>query len=150
MASPTRISGDTNHVDPHILYAAKLCGADHVLAIGGVQAIGALRWGLFSGSGPANILVGPGNAFVAEAKRMLFGECGIDIFAGPTEIGVICDASADAELVATDIVSQAEHGPTSPCWVFSTDLAKAKTILERIEVLLTFLPDGTRETATTS
>src|SRR3546814_9079470 len=89
-----------------------LCGADHILNLGGVQGIAAMAYGLFTGHA-ADILVGPGNRFVAEAKRMLFGHVGIDLFAGPTEILVIADGSADPRLVASDLVGQAEHGPDS-------------------------------------
>ena len=81
--------------------------------MGGVQAIAAMRYGLFTGH-KANILVGPGNRFVAEAKRLLYGQTGIDLFAGPTEIAIIADETADPDMVACDLVGQAEHGPDSP------------------------------------
>lgn len=112
-------SGD---LPPHdaIVYTANLCGADHILALGGVQGIAAMAFGLFTQC-PADILVGPGNRFVAEAKRMLYGRVGIDLFAGPTEIAVIADDTADPFIVATDLVSQAEHGPDSPAWLITTD-----------------------------
>ena len=90
--------------NPAILYAMEQCGADTTLAIGGVQGIAAMTFGLFTGK-PARILVGPGNRFVAEAKRMLYGRVGIDIFFGPTEIAVIVDDSADQQIVAEDLVS---------------------------------------------
>ena len=93
-----------------------LCGADVILNLGGVPAIAAMTNGLFNNP-PADIIVGPGNQFVAEAKRILFGKVGIDLFAGPTEIGIIADAKADPEIVAVDLVGQAEHGYNSPCLV---------------------------------
>mgnify|MGYP003319174569 CR=1 FL=1 len=114
--SPTR--GDAG-VHPSILYTADLAGADTILALGGVQGIAALAFGLFSGH-PADILVGPGNRFVAEAKRILYGRVGIDRFAGPTEIAVIADETADPDIVASDLAGQAEHGPDSPAWLIST------------------------------
>ena len=110
--SPPRGEGG---VHPAILYTAKLCGADTVLALGGVQGVAALAFGLFTGHA-ADLIVGPGNRFVAEAKRALFGRVGIDLFAGPTEILVVADGDADPDLVACDLVSQAEHGPDSPAW----------------------------------
>ena len=96
-----------------------LCGADVILNLGGVQAIAAMAYGFF-GNEPADILVGPGNQFVAEAKRILFGKVGIDLFAGPTEIAIIADKTADPEIVAYDLVGQAEHGYNSPAWLFTT------------------------------
>ena len=92
--------------NPAILYAMNLCGADQILSLGGVQGIASMAFGLFTGK-KARILVGPGNRFVAEAKRMLYGRVGIDMFAGPTEIAIIADDSADASIVAEDLVSQA-------------------------------------------
>jgi len=109
----------TGKVHPTTLYAMKKAGATHILALGGIQGIGALAYGLFTGL-EADIIVGPGNKFVAEAKRQLFGRVGIDQVAGPTEIMIIADETADAHVVATDLVSQAEHGPTSPAWLIST------------------------------
>ncbi|MDC0949083.1 histidinol dehydrogenase, partial [Gammaproteobacteria bacterium] len=103
-------------VHPAIVYAASICGADTILAMGGVQGVAAMTFGLF-GLPAANILVGPGNQFVAEAKRMLFGRVGIDMFAGPTDSLILADASADAEIVAVDLVGQAEHGYNSPVWL---------------------------------
>jgi sulfopropanediol 3-dehydrogenase len=97
-------------VNDAILYTADYSGADTILALGGVQGIAAMALGLFTDR-PADILVGPGNRFVAEAKRMLFGRVGIDMFAGPTEIAVLADASADPRIVASDLVGQGEHGP---------------------------------------
>lgn len=110
----------TTRIHPATLYAMKLAGADTILALGGVQGIAAMAYGLFNGGHRANVIVGPGNAYVAEAKRTLFGSLGIDMFAGPTEIMVLADATADPEIVASDLVSQAEHGPTSPSWLITT------------------------------
>ena len=134
-------------IHPAILYTMDLCGADHILALGGVQGIAAMAFGLFTGH-PANILVGPGNRFVAEAKRMLFGRVGIDLFAGPTEILVIADKSADAEVVAVDLVGQAEHGPDSPAWLIVTDRALGEDVAARMQGLIDKLPDVQREAAT--
>ena len=100
-------------IHPAIVYAMDLAGADTILAMGGVQGVAAMAFGLFTGN-PADILVGPGNRFVAEAKRLLFGRVGIDVFAGPTEIAIIADETADPEIVASDLAGQAEHGPDSP------------------------------------
>ncbi len=97
-----------------MLYAIKTSGADAVLALGGVQGLAAMAFGLIDGLEPVDMLVGAGNAFVAEAKRQLFGRVGIDLLAGPTEVLVIADETADPRLVATDLLGQAEHGPTSP------------------------------------
>merc|ERR1719281_747482 len=143
MTSPPRPSGG---VAPEILYAAKVAGADYVLCCGGVQAIAALRHGSFTGC-PADILVGPGNKFVAEAKRILFGAVGIDMFAGPTEIAVIADDTADAEVVTTDLVSQAEHGINSPAWLITTSERLAKEVEARMGPLISLLPKGNREAA---
>lgn len=124
VASPAR--PDRGGVHPAILFAADLAGADVVLGLGGVQAIGALAFGLFTGS-PADVIVGPGNSYVAEAKRQLFGRVGIDVIAGPTESMIVADETADPHKVVTDLVSQAEHGPDSPVWLATTssDLATA-------------------------
>ncbi|MDA0309001.1 MAG: histidinol dehydrogenase, partial [Proteobacteria bacterium] len=107
-------------VSPATIYAADLCGADSILAMGGVQAIAAMTFGLF-GLPKANILVGPGNQFVAEAKRILFGRVGIDMIAGPTDSLILADHSADADIVAADLVGQAEHGYNSPVWIVTND-----------------------------
>ena len=98
------------------------------MTLGGVQAIAAMAYGLFTGQ-PADIIVGPGNKFVAEAKRMLFGRVGIDVFAGPSEIAVIADDSADPAIVASDLVGQAEHGHESPAWLFTTSRALAERVM---------------------
>ncbi|WP_106419604.1 histidinol dehydrogenase [Salinicola tamaricis] len=131
---------DENGIHPAILYAMDLAGADTILQMGGVQGIASMAFGLFTGK-PADILVGPGNRFVAEAKRQLFGRCGIDMFAGPTEIGIIADDTADPHIVATDLVGQAEHGPDSPAWLFTTSRALAEAVSERIPGLIADLPE---------
>jgi sulfopropanediol 3-dehydrogenase len=102
-------------------------GADAVVCLGGVQALAALACGLIDGLDPVDMLVGAGNAYVAEAKRQLFGRVGIDLLAGPTEVLVVADESADPELVAADLLGQAEHGPTSPagCIAIGDDVARA-------------------------
>ena len=141
--SPSRADG---RVHDAIAYAAKLCGADQVLALGGVQGIAALAFGLFTGHA-ADILVGPGNRFVAEAKRILFGRVGIDLFAGPTEILVIADDSADVEIVASDLVGQAEHGPDSPAWLVSTSETIARKVMERVPSYIERLPEPNRSAA---
>ena len=102
-------------------------GADYILCIGGAHGIAALAYGLFTGV-EADMIAGPGNLFVAEAKRFLYGKVGIDLFAGPTEILVLADKTADPNIIATDLVSQAEHGPTSPAWLISTDLELCKKV----------------------
>lgn len=136
-------------IHPAILYTMNLCGADHILALGGVQGIAAMAYGLFTGK-PAHFLAGPGNRFVAEAKRMLYGQVGIDMFAGPTEIGIIADNSADPQLVVEDLVSQAEHGLDSPAWLFTTSEALAKGVLSRIDETIDALPEEAKKAAQTS
>lgn len=106
-------------IHPAIVYAMDLAGADIILEMGGVHAVATMARGLFTGVA-ADILVGPGNGYVAEAKRLLFGEVGIDVFAGPTESAIIADDSADPMTLAVDLVSQAEHGVDSPVWLFTT------------------------------
>jgi len=128
-------------IHPAILYALKLCGADSILTLGGVQAVASLAFGLFTGK-PADIIVGPGNRYVAEAKRLLFGRIGLDVFAGPTEILVIADDSADAELVASDLVGQAEHGVDSPAILVTTSPALAGRVLALVPTLTASLPAG--------
>ncbi len=125
---------------PAIIYTANLCGADVILNLGGVPAIAAMTYGMF-GNKPADILVGPGNQFVAEAKRILFGKVGIDLFAGPTEIAVIADETADPEIVAFDLVGQAEHGYNSPAWLFTTSQKLADEVMKRVPELIADLPE---------
>lgn len=133
-------------VAPAIVYAAHICGADKILAMGGVQGIAAMTFGLF-GLPKANILVGPGNQFVAEAKRILFGRVGIDMIAGPTDSLILADKTADAHIVATDLVSQAEHGYNSPVWLVTDDRVLAETVMEMVPGLIDDLPDVNRENA---
>ena len=125
---------------PAIIYTANLCGADAILNLGGVPAIAAMTYGMF-GNSPADILVGPGNQFVAEAKRILYGKVGIDLFAGPTEIAVIADETADSEIVAFDLVGQAEHGYNSPAWLFTTSKKLAEEVMKRVPELIADLPE---------
>ncbi len=134
-------------INPAILYTMNLCGADHILALGGVQGIAAMTFGLFTGK-PANFLAGPGNRFVAEAKRMLYGRVGIDMFAGPTEIGIIADKTADAQIVAEDLVSQAEHGFDSPAWLFTDSNELAEAVMAKMDGLIKALPETARNAAT--
>ncbi len=119
--------------------AMALGGADEIYILGGIQAIAAMALGA-EFMQPVDMLVGPGNAYVAEAKRQLFGEVGIDLLAGPTEILVVADKTADAEMVATDLLGQAEHGPTSPAILITTDERLAQATLKEIERQLTVLP----------
>lgn len=131
---------------PYVLYAFERAGADVIMTLGGVQAIAAMAHGLF-GNKPADVIVGPGNKFVAEAKRTLFGKVGIDVFAGPSEVGVIADDSADPAIVASDLVGQAEHGHESPAWLFTTSAALAEKVLVLIPVLIDKLPPIARDAA---
>src|SRR5439155_11621775 len=133
-------------IHPHVLYAMKVAGADIIMTLGGVQAIAAMAYGLFTGK-PADIIVGPGNKFVAEAKRILFGRVGIDVFAGPTEVAVIADDTADAAIVASDLVGQAEHGHESPAWLITTSRALAERVMERVPLLIAELPPTARDAA---
>ena len=133
-------------VHPTIVYTVDLCGANVILNLGGVQAIAAMTNGLF-GNPPADILVGPGNQFVAEAKRILFGKVGIDLFAGPTEIAIIADKNADPEIVAVDLVGQAEHGYNSPAWLFTTSKDLADKVMKRVPELIAELPELPRTNA---
>ena len=133
--------------NPAILYAMNLCGADTILSLGGVQGIASMAYGLFTGK-PARILVGPGNRFVAEAKRTLYGRVGIDMFAGPTEIAVIADDSADPAVVAEDLVSQAEHGPDSPAWLITTSRQLADDVMAQMDKHINALPDIAKNAAT--
>mgnify|MGYP001226236591 CR=1 FL=1 len=132
--------------NPAILYTMDYCGADTILALGGVQAIASMAYGLYTGH-PAKILVGPGNRFVAESKRTLFGKVGIDLFAGPTEIAIIADKSADPDIVAEDLVSQAEHGPDSPAWLFTTSEQLANNVLGLMDQKINSLPETSRNAA---
>ncbi len=133
-------------IAPAIVYAAKICGADTIMAMGGVQGVAAMTFGLF-GLPKANILVGPGNQFVAEAKRILFGRVGIDMIAGPTDSLILADKSADPHIVATDLVSQAEHGYNSPVWLVTDDRALAEDVMNRVPDLIEDLPELNRDNA---
>jgi sulfopropanediol 3-dehydrogenase len=144
VAASTPFRGEGIH--PQILYAMQVSGADVILTLGGVQAIASLAYGLFSGK-PADIVVGPGNKFVAEAKRALFGKVGIDVFAGPTEIAVIADDSADPHLVAVDLVGQAEHGHESPAWLISLSRDLALKAMKEVPGLIEKLPPTARDAA---
>ena len=120
---------------PEIVAAMHLAGADEIYCLGGVQAVAAMAIGTAS-MAPVDMIVGPGNAYVAEAKRQLFGRVGIDLFAGPTETMVICDDTVDAELVAVDLLGQAEHGPTSPAYCITTSKTIAEALPAAIESVL--------------
>ncbi|MEM7405516.1 MAG: histidinol dehydrogenase [Pseudomonadota bacterium] len=133
-------------IHPAILYTADMAGADVILSLGGVQGVAAMAFGLF-GNAPADILVGPGNRFVAEAKRILFGRVGIDMFAGPTEIAIIADGTADPEIVASDLVGQAEHGPDSPAWLVTTSRELADHVLARVPFYIERLGEPNRTAA---
>jgi sulfopropanediol 3-dehydrogenase len=124
---------------PAIIYAAKLCGADTILAIGGVQGIAAMTFGLFE-QPAADLLVGPGNQYVAEAKRILYGRVGIDMVAGPTDSLILADRTADPLIVATDLVSQAEHGYNSPVWLVTDDRQLAYEVMRHVPQLISDLP----------
>jgi sulfopropanediol 3-dehydrogenase len=132
--------GPDGTINPATAYAARLAEVDALVALGGVQALGALAFGLLPGIDPVTVLVGAGNAFVAEAKRQLFGIVGIDLLAGPTEILVIADDSAQPRLVAIDLLSQAEHGPTSPSHLVTTSRAFGNAVLHEIDHLLQSWP----------
>lgn len=133
-------------IAPAIVYAAHICGADKIMAMGGVQGVAAMTFGLF-GLPKANILVGPGNQFVAEAKRILFGRVGIDMIAGPTDSLILADKTADPHIVATDLVSQAEHGYNSPVWLVTDDRTLAEDVMSRVPELIDDLPEVNRENA---
>ena len=145
-SSPAK--GDAG-IPPALVYAMQLAGVDVILKLGGVQAVAALVYGLFSNH-PADIVVGPGNKYVAEAKRVLYGQVGIDLFAGPTEIGIIADETADSHIVAVDLVGQAEHGVDSPAWLVTTSRTLGEDVLARIQGLIEALPESHRNAATAS
>jgi len=144
VACSTPYRGEGIH--PDVLYAMHVAGADVILTLGGVQAIAALAYGLFTGK-PADIIVGPGNKYVAEAKRMLFGRVGIDVFAGPSEVAVLADESADAAIVASDLVGQAEHGHESPAWLMTTSRVLAEQVVKLVPKLIDDLPPTARDAA---
>ncbi len=132
---------DSDGVYPQTLFAFHAAGAHEIYAIGGVQALAAMAFGLV-GMPAADLIIGPGNPYVAEAKRQLFGTCGIDQLAGPTETLIIADDSVPASLVATDLLGQAEHGPDSPCWLVTTSRRLAEATLIEVEEQLKTLPTG--------
>jgi sulfopropanediol 3-dehydrogenase len=114
------------------LWAMAECGADEIFCVGGVQALAGMAFGL-EDSDPVDMIVGPGNAYVAEAKRQLFGKVGIDLLAGPTEIMILADETADPSIVACDLLGQAEHGPTSPATLATTDEALGLATIKEVE-----------------
>ncbi|MDS2173687.1 histidinol dehydrogenase [Nesterenkonia sp. CL21] len=118
--------------NPAVLHAAHLAGADRVFALGGVQALAAMAFGLL-GERPADMLIGAGNAYVTEAKRQLFGRTGMDLLAGPSEVAVIADETADPELVAADLLGQAEHGPQSPASLVTTSEVFGRAVIAAVE-----------------
>jgi sulfopropanediol 3-dehydrogenase len=126
---------------PVSVAAMHLAGADEIYVLGGVQAVGALALGTET-IAPVNLLTGPGNAYVAEAKRQLFGEVGIDLFAGPTEVLIVADDTADPFVIATDLLSQAEHGPDSPAVLVTTSERVARATVRFVDQLLPGLPTG--------
>ena len=142
-ASPPK---DENGANPIIIYTANLCGADVIMNCGGIGAIGAFAYGCF-GNPEVDMIVGPGNQYVAEAKRILYGKVGIDLFAGPTEIGIIADHTADKEMIAVDLVGQAEHGPNSPAWLYTTDRELCDYVMKRVPELISALPETSRNNA---
>jgi len=142
-ASPPK---DENGANPIIIYTANLCGADVIMNCGGIGAIGAFAYGCF-GNPEVDMIVGPGNQYVAEAKRILYGKVGIDLFAGPTEIGIIADHTADKEMIAVDLVGQAEHGPNSPAWLYTTDKSLCEFVIKRVPELISELPETSRNNA---
>lgn len=119
-------------VNAAVAYAAHLSGIDHLFVLGGVQALAGMAFGLL-GQDPVDMLVGAGNAFVAEAKRQLFGTVSIDLLAGPSEVAVIADETADPELVAADLLGQAEHGPNSPAALVTTSEALGRAVIEAVD-----------------
>ena len=135
-APPQREGG----IHPAMLYAMKTSGADVILCLGGVQALAAMAFGAIDGIEPIDMLVGAGNAYVAEAKRQLYGRVGIDLLAGPTEVLVIADGSADPRLVAADLLGQAEHGPTSPAGLIAVGEDVGKAVLAEVDDLLRTWP----------
>jgi len=135
--SPPR--GDS--VNPAVVYAMDVAGADVILEMGGVHAVATMAKGLFTGK-PADILVGPGNVYVAEAKRMLFGSVGIDVFAGPTESAIIADKTADPMTIAVDLVSQAEHGTNSPVWLFTDSREIGEKVIEIMPHVIADMPNA--------
>jgi sulfopropanediol 3-dehydrogenase len=135
--SPAR---DKQGINPYVLYAMSICKPDIILTIGGVQAIATMAYGLFTGK-RADIIVGPGNRFVAEAKRLLYGEVGIDVFAGPSESLILADAQADPLVVAVDLMSQAEHGFDSPVFLVTDSRELGDSVIQLMPSVIQELPD---------
>ena len=135
-APPQRDAG----IHPAMLYAMRTSGADAVVCLGGVQALAAMAFGLVEGMPAVDMLVGAGNAYVAEAKRQLFGRVGIDLLAGPTEVLVIADETSDPHLVAADLLGQAEHGPTSPAGVIAIGEDVGRAVMAEVDTLLETWP----------
>lgn len=133
-------------IHPVMLYALSVAKPDVIMTLGGVQAIAALAFGLFTGKA-ADVIAGPGNKYVAEAKRILYGEVGIDVFAGPSEILVIADDSADPMLVASDLVGQAEHGVETPAWLVTTSESLARRVMDEVPRLIDALPPASHAAA---
>lgn len=142
-ASPAKTDA---RIHPAILFAMQISGADQVLALGGVQAIAALAYGHFTGC-PADIVVGPGNSYVAEAKRLLFGRIGIDVIAGPTESMIAADETADPQIVAIDLAGQAEHGPDSPVWLVTTSAELGDAVIDLMPSVIDTLPPLAKSSA---
>ena len=140
-------SHDGKTINPAILYAASLCKPDIFMMMGGTHAIAAMAYGHFTGK-PADVIVGPGNRFVAEAKRSLFGQIGIDVFAGPTESLILADKTADPYFVAIDLMSQAEHGYDSPVWLVTDSRKLGEAVINEMPNVIGDLPDP--EVATVS
>jgi sulfopropanediol 3-dehydrogenase len=132
---------DAQGIYPAMLHAMATSGADAIFAIGGVQGLAAMAFGI-EDMGPVDMLVGAGNAYVAEAKRQLFGRTGIDLLAGPTEVLLIADETADPEIVAADLIGQAEHGPTSPALLITTSESLGREVLAEVDRQLDELPSG--------
>ena len=141
-SSPFRGAG----IHPYVLYAFQSAGADVIMTLGGVQAIATMAYGLFTGKA-ADVVIGPGNKFVAEAKRALFGKVGIDVFAGPSEVAVIADHTADPAIVASDLLGQAEHGHESPAWLLTTSRVLAEEVLKLMPHMIEKLPPTARDAA---
>jgi sulfopropanediol 3-dehydrogenase len=132
-------AGESGH--PAMLHTAERCGADAVYSLGGVQAVAAMAFGI-EGQEPVDMIVGAGNVYVTEAKRQLFGRVGIDLLAGPSEITVIADDGADPELVAADLLGQAEHGPTSPSTLICLSAEFGRRVIDQVKRQLEELPDS--------
>ena len=135
-----------NGINPAVIYTADLCGADSIMVMGGAHAIASMAFGLF-GLPEADILVGPGNQYVAEAKRQLYGKVGLDMVAGPTDSLILADEFADKMIVATDLVGQAEHGYNSPVWLVTDDEKLARNVIDIVPRLIADLPSINRENA---